>query len=170
MPNKTLIIISITACIMLLFAGCFYSTDPGRSGWQTTPSSADSSASASNNPTAVESAIDMSDKYAKLSEEAAALRQTKQNLTAENQKLKEDLQAARLELEKNQKELKQASELLAQMRLELNNWKENVLGFRDEMRDAQKAELEALLKILKLMGAEPKSEPIQSTQPTEALK
>jgi septal ring factor EnvC (AmiA/AmiB activator) len=156
MPNKTLIIISITACIMLLFAGCF-SNGPTRSGWQTDPSSGDGSAS--NNPTAVESAIDLSDKYAKLSEEAVALRQTKQNLTAENQKLKDDFQAAQLELEKSQKELKQAGELLTQMRLELNNWKENVLGFRDEMRDAQKAELEALLKILKLMGAEPKSEP-----------
>ena len=43
---------------------------------------------------------------------------------------------------------------MLQTRIELNNWKNDVLGFRGEMQDAQKAQLEALLKILKLMGGE----------------
>ena len=104
--------------------------------------------------TAVESAIALSDKYAKLSEEAAALRQQKQTLDAENQRLKNDLQSCRVQSEQAQKELTQANDLLLQTRIELNNWKNDVLGFRGEMQDAQKAQLEALLKILKLMGGE----------------
>jgi hypothetical protein len=40
------------------------------------------------------------------------------------------------------------------MRIELNNWKTNILGFRDEMRDADKTQLQALLRILKALGGE----------------
>jgi hypothetical protein len=40
------------------------------------------------------------------------------------------------------------------MRIELNNWKTSILGFRDEMRQADIAQLETLLKILKILGGE----------------
>jgi hypothetical protein len=40
------------------------------------------------------------------------------------------------------------------MRIELNNWKTNIIGFRDEMRDADKTQLQALLRILKALGGE----------------
>ena len=104
--------------------------------------------------TAVESAIALSDKYAKLSEEATALKQSKEALEVENQKLETDLKNYRSQLEQTQKELAQANDLLVQTRLELNNWKNDVLGFRSEIRDAQKTQLETLYKILKLMGGE----------------
>ena len=52
------------------------------------------------------------------------------------------------------KELTQANELLIEMRIELNNWKTNILGFRDEIRDTEKAQFEALLKILEVLGGE----------------
>ena len=39
---------------------------------------------------------------------------------------------------------------------ELSNSKTDILGFRDELRDADKAQLEALLKILKALGGEVK--------------
>ena len=37
---------------------------------------------------------------------------------------------------------------------ELNTWKTNILGFRTEMREAAKAQLEALLKVLEVLGGE----------------
>jgi hypothetical protein len=40
------------------------------------------------------------------------------------------------------------------MRIELNEWKTNILGFRDEMRNADKAQLQALMKILEALGGE----------------
>ena len=60
----------------------------------------------------------------------------------------------RRELEQAKKELAEANDLLIEMRIELNNWKSNIIGFRDEMRDADKYQLEALLKILKVLGGE----------------
>ena len=111
------------------------------------------------NPTAVESAIDLSQKYAKVSEEAAILRQKSQNLAAENQQLKEQVTSLDSQLQQAKKELTEANNLLVEMRIELNNWKADVLGFRDEMRDASRAQIEALLKILKTLGGEVKTEP-----------
>ncbi len=140
---------------ILPFVGCYRSENPSRTDWQLDNASAPKTVStAPQGPTAVESAIALSDKYAKLSEEAAALRQQNQTLDTEIQRLKNDLQSCRTQSEQAQKELTQANDLLLQTRIELNNWKNDVLGFRGEMQDAQKAQLEALLKILKLMGGE----------------
>ena len=156
MNVKTKIMVwTATAAILLQFAGCSHSESPTRTDMQlNSPSAANSTSAEPQGPTAVESAIALSDKYAKLSEEAAALRQNKQTLEAENQKFETDLKICRSQLEQTQKELTQANDLLLQTRLELNNWKNDVLGFRGEMRDAQKAQLETLYKILKLMGGE----------------
>ena len=104
--------------------------------------------------TAVESAIELSEKYAALSEEAATLRQRSQDLTARNQQLQEQAAAMDARLRQTQKELPEANDLLMEMRVELNNWKTNILGFRDEMREAETAQLEALLKILKALGGQ----------------
>jgi chromosome segregation ATPase len=157
MSVKTKIMVwTATAAILVQFSGCFHSEEsPTRTDMQSSsPSAARSTSAEPQGPTAVESAIALSDKYAKLSEEAAALRQSRQTLGAENQKLETDLKICRSQLEQAQKELTQANDLLLQTRLELNSWKNDVLGFRGEMRDAQKAQLETLYKILKLMGGE----------------
>jgi len=111
--------------------------------------------------TAVESAIELSEKYAKLSDEAAVLRQENQDFTARSRQLKEQVAALETQLQQTQKELGEANDILIEMRIELNNWKTNVLGFRDEMRDAEKAQLEALLKILKVLGGEVNAESAQ---------
>jgi len=109
-------------------------------------------------PTVVESAMELSEKYAKLSDEASSLREKIQNLTAENNRLKEQLTDTETRLQKAEKELTETNDLLVQMRIELNNWKVTILGFRNEMRDAQKAQLEAMMKILSALGAEVKTE------------
>ncbi len=106
--------------------------------------------------TVVESAMELSQKYAILSEEAAELRQQNRELAAGNQQLKEQVVALEAKLQQAQTELTEANDILVAMRIELNNWKLNIIGFRDEMRDAETAQLEALLKILQVLGGEVK--------------
>jgi len=105
-------------------------------------------------PTAVESTIELSRRYAELSDQVAALKQQKQQLLTENTDLRQKVRTLQDRLARAQEELAQANGLLREMVVELNNWKNNVMGFRDEMRGAQQAQLEALLKILKALGAE----------------
>ena len=111
--------------------------------------------------TVIESAIELSQKYSQLSEQTATLRGQNQDLTNENTQLKKQAAELDIKLKQTQKELTEANDLLIEMRIELNNWKSNILGYRDEMREAESAQLEALLKILKFLGAEV---PIESTQ------
>lgn len=111
---------------------------------------------ASEGPTVVESAIELSKKYATLSEEMSRLKVEKQDLIDQNTRLKEKISTLEPELTQTKKELTEANDLLVEMRIELNNWKTDVLGFRDEMREADKAQLETLMKILKVLGGEVK--------------
>lgn len=109
-------------------------------------------------PSAVDTAIELSEKYAKLSEEAAVLRQENNHLIAKNKQLKNEAAALDAQLKQTQKELSEATDLMREMLIDLNNWKANVLGFRDEMRQAEKTQLEALLQILQVLGGELKTE------------
>ena len=58
------------------------------------------------------------------------------------------------------------------MRVELNNWKTNVLGFREEMRQADTEQLKALLKVLTILGGEVKgtSNNSNESQEPESIK
>ncbi|MGE5297114.1 MAG: hypothetical protein ACM3VT_20005 [Solirubrobacterales bacterium] len=104
--------------------------------------------------TAVESAIELSERYAKLSDQSVTLRQENQRLTSENESLRQQLTDLDAKLKQTQKELSEANDLLIEMLNELNHWKSNILGFRGEMRDAAKAQLEALLKVLEILGGQ----------------
>jgi chromosome segregation ATPase len=117
--------------------------------------------SASQQSTVVESAMELSKEHAKLSEETAVLRQENKDLTARNQQLKGQVVTLEAQLQQTQRELSEANDLLITMRIELNNWKIDILGFRDEIRDAETAQLEALLKILKVLGGEVKTKSAQ---------
>jgi len=119
-------------------------------------------------PSVVESAIELSEKYAKLSEEAAALRQEKQDLTTKNQRLKDQVGVLGAQLQQAQKELTEANDLMIEMRIELNNWKADILGFREEMRNADTAQLETLLRILKILGGEVKAELVKGENKSSA--
>jgi septal ring factor EnvC (AmiA/AmiB activator) len=110
-------------------------------------------------PTVVESALDLSKKYAILSDEAAAMRQENQKLFSENRSLKERTASLEAELKQTKKELAETNNLLVDMRVELNNWKNNILGFRNELRQADSEQLKALLEILKILGGEIKPDP-----------
>jgi len=117
--------------------------------------------SAPQQSTVVASAMELSKEHAKLSEEAAVLRQENKDLIARNQQLKGQVVTLEAQLKQTQRELSEASDLLITMRIELNNWKTDILGFRDEIRDAETAQLEALLKILKVLGGEVKTKSAQ---------
>lgn len=103
---------------------------------------------------AVQWAIELSEKYARLSDQTVSLREENQRLTTENENLKQQIATVEARLKQTQKELGEANELLIKMLAELNNWKANILGFRTEMREAAKAQLEALLKVLEILGGE----------------
>ena len=114
------------------------------------------------NPTIIESAMELSKKYAILSEQAAVLRQENRDLIVQKQQLKDQVVAFETQLQQTQKELTEANDLLITMRIELNNWKVDILGFRDEIRGAETAQLEALLKILKVLGGEVETKSAQA--------
>ncbi len=129
-------------------------------------------------PTAVETAIELSKKHSQLSEKMFILRQEKQDLLTENGLLKDQLTTYKAQLQQTQTELTEANDLLIEMRIELNNWKVNVTGFQDEMRKADTAQLDALLKIFEMLGGEIQTEldqaqdavsgKIHSNQPEQA--
>jgi chromosome segregation ATPase len=166
--NRKIIILLILLLLMFLMPGC---VEPqGQAGVVTQSESAVQQdpepqirqsqiakrfqEPASQGQTAVASAMKLSEKYAELCEEAVALREKNQNLIDENSQLKERISVLEADLKKTQKELTEANDLLIEMRIELNNWKMDVIGFRDEIRQAESAQLEALLKILKILGGE----------------
>ncbi len=103
---------------------------------------------------ALDSAIELSKKFAALSEEMAKMQAEKEQLVVENKELKLQIEKLYPEAEQARKELAEANDLLVEMRIELNNWKSDVLGFREEIREADKIQLEALLKILRVLGGE----------------
>jgi chromosome segregation ATPase len=103
---------------------------------------------------AIERALEMSEKCAKLSAESAELQKQNENLRQEKQQLNSKLQQTQAELERAQKELSQANDLIMETRVELNDWKSDVLGFREELRQADIAQLETLKKIVELLGGE----------------
>jgi len=124
--------------------------------------------SAQQDAAAVESAIELAEKYAKLTGEMAVLQQKNNDLTADNSQLKDQLASVQAKLQQTQKELTEANDLLREMLVELNNWKVDILGFREEMRDADKAQLKALLQIFQVLGGEIKTESAQDANTASA--
>jgi chromosome segregation ATPase len=157
--KKTILLISLIPVI--LFLSCVSVQEPPRLseravsvGKQQVPSVANRFQESAPKSTVVESAMELSQKHALLSEQAAELRRRNKELASSNQRLKEQVVALEAKFLQAQKELTEANDILVAMRIELNNWKLNILGFRDEMRDAETAQLEALMKILKVLGGE----------------
>lgn len=109
------------------------------------------------NSNAIKSAIEVSEKYALLASEAAELKQQNKILKKENDRLNNDLKQTKGELNKTQKELSEANDMIMETTIELNNWKNSVLGFREEMRQANIAQIQSLQEILVILGGEEQS-------------
>jgi uncharacterized phage infection (PIP) family protein YhgE len=184
MQAKKNIMLSLTTTLLIfLLSGCSITKEPGtftvlpishkQPQQNTTQPPSDSVAKRfqdpiSGNPTAVDSAMELSQKYAKLSAEAAVMHQENQDLISKNLQLKEQNATLKAQLQQTQKELTEANNLMIEMRIELNNWKTDIMGFRDEMREADSSQLQALFRILKILGGEVKTDSARQDNATSA--
>ena len=115
-------------------------------------------------PTAVEQAILWSQRYADALDALAAKDEAMGNQREENRALAAKVTRLELKLEQAEKELSEANELLVEMQRSLDDWKKDVLGFREEMRQSAEAQMKALVKVLSLLGAEPTEEESDSEE------
>lgn len=155
--NKTKISLSILSTfftLSLITGGCSGLQEQNAPGDQETKVSKRFQQE-NNKKTAVESAVSLSEKHARLSEKHSELKEKYESKVEENQKLLEERNKLRARLKQTEKELKEANTLLKETVSELNEWKSNVLGFQQEVHEADEAQLRALYKILKLMSGEP---------------
>lgn len=112
---------------------------------------------------AVDTAMKWAGKYAEVSSKRDLLLQENSKLKQEQQTFQRQISKLQLELNRAEKELAQANSMLLEMKTELEKWKISVLGFRDEMRYSQKAQLDTLVRILTLIGGDVEQAP--ATQP-----
>ena len=157
--NKILLLISVP----LIFAcGCTYYVDEPLS-YKTAAQSAGPSReltaemfSASSNVQmdSIDDVIRLKENYESLIQKNAFLANENSELKKKNADLEIQLAKTQSDLESAQNEIAQANEFMTQMNQELIRWKSDVLGYRDENRKIQKAQLEALSKILKVLGAQ----------------
>ena len=101
----------------------------------------------------------MAQKNDQLKASVIELTNEKDELVDENERLIKRYEIMKDTLVQTENELQAANEMLMEMTTELNTWKGNVLGFREEINVAHKEQIKALVKILKLMGAEYASQP-----------
>jgi len=152
--------LAVSLTVALLLGGCTYAAPkPAQAPdvqVDTTPEKYEGGAGSS--LTSVESSLLLSEKYAALAVESEKTRQENKRLSDLNVELATQNAKLQAELEQASKELKEANAMLIDMRVEINNWKNSVLGFRDEMRAAQKAQLEAMVRIMQLLGGESREE------------
>jgi septal ring factor EnvC (AmiA/AmiB activator) len=109
--------------------------------------------------TLIESAVELSDKYAQLSKKNTELQQLNQGLQQENAQLKDNIQSWKTQLKQGEAQLDESNRLVMDLNGELQVWKKDILGFRSEMRSAATAQINALMKIMNAMGVEASSEP-----------
>jgi septal ring factor EnvC (AmiA/AmiB activator) len=151
------IIVATVFTAMLLMGGCSILNPQAPSATEPPPAQVQSEKFVEPDvkaPTAVESALIWSEKYTKLTEQMEQVQKKNFDLAEENRTLSNQVTKLQTQLDQAQKELGEANNLLIDMQKELTNWKTDVLGFRDEMRKAQKAQIEALTHIITILGGE----------------
>jgi regulator of replication initiation timing len=116
---------------------------------------------------AVESALAWSQRYQKVSDDLAKAQEENRDLLEKNHKLQLEGSKLQSDLASAQKELAEANQLLIEMRQDLDKWKSSVCGFQEEIRTANKAQLDATRKVIVLLGGEVSPSPA-TTQPAPA--
>jgi chromosome segregation ATPase len=106
-----------------------------------------------------------SQRYEELSKQYEYLRKEHVALVEQNNRMQQDTTVMKMELEQTRKELQQSNALLQDAHVELSKWKADVLGFREEIRQAQTAQLLALSKILRILGAESIESQVERPKP-----
>lgn len=141
---------------MQMTRGSDKKTDPAKQP-APAPPAPDSSAEAPKGPegpSPIEQALELSRKLKQAEEDVESLRKENKDLVERSAKLTTQAAQATMELSQAQRELQDANVMLREMKTELNNWKANVLGFRDEMRTAAAAQLDGTRRILRLLGVD----------------
>ncbi|KPK86767.1 MAG: hypothetical protein AMJ81_00455 [Phycisphaerae bacterium SM23_33] len=109
----------------------------------------------------VKTALMWADKAKQAMDTVVRLQADNRGLEDRNKRLLEQVAGLQGELAQAQKELRDANELLLEMRQDLDRWKTNVLGFREELRAAHQAQLEAMRQVIILLGGQPVAQPAQ---------
>jgi len=104
--------------------------------------------------TAVENALIWSEKYSEAVEKLAEAQKEKHEVENTNRQLSEEVVRLQQQIKQYEKELADSNAMLMEMKDELARWKADVLGFRNEMRQAQETQLVALQRVLKLLGGD----------------
>jgi len=97
--------------------------------------------------TAVDIAARLSEKYGDALERLNKLQENHQALIEKDKSSQQQIGKLKLGLARAEKELTEANAMLKEMQGELKKWKEDVLGFRSEMRQSQKALLEGVTRL-----------------------
>ena len=103
---------------------------------------------------AVDTALQWAQRYAEVSQKLAESQAENKQLLNEKQAQAEKVTKLQDDLAKTQGQLKDANTMLMDMKRELEKWKDNVLTYRSEMRDAQAAQMNVLVRIVKLLGGD----------------
>ncbi len=164
--------------VILMLTGCEWNTadsvgpeatnDTGTNGGQTyldKTAIRDDAGKDTNN--AVDAAIEWAKKYAKASAKCDQLLQENRQLRQKQLTHQQQVTTLKSELNSAEKELAQANTMLLEMKTELEKWKTNILGFRNEMRQSQKAQLDALVRIMTLIGGEVVEKPTAAKPATK---
>ena len=114
---------------------------------------------------AVDSALALSERYSQAVEKLTVLQTENKTLIERNSQLVGQTTKLQAELAQTQKELEDANAMLVDIRKELEKWKTDVLGFRQEMRQAQQTQIEATGKVLKMLGGDAPTLPPVATRP-----
>jgi chromosome segregation ATPase len=104
-----------------------------------------------------------SQRYDDLARQTEQLRESNTKLTLDNASLQQEVAKLKIDLQQCRSDFEQSNAVLVQAHQELSKWKADVLGFRDEIRQAQAAQLSATTKILKVLGAETSSTPSEKS-------
>ncbi|MCE5326292.1 MAG: hypothetical protein LLG01_07730 [Planctomycetaceae bacterium] len=103
---------------------------------------------------AVDTALAWAKKYAEAQMRVATLEQENRTLSDRNRVVTTQLDTAKGQLTTAQRELAEANAMMKDLEARLAKWQESVLGYRQEMREAQKAQMDAMVKVIRLLGGE----------------
>jgi len=119
---------------------------------------------------AVDAALEWAKRYSIASAELQKLQKEHRQLLKDNQDYRHETTRLKVELNRAEKELSEANAMLLDMRDDLEKWKADVLGFRREMRQAQEAQLNALARILTLIGGAVETPPPAAAAAAPAME
>ncbi len=112
--------------------------------------------------TLVERVVILSERLQHAHEQVIVLQKDNRELEGRNRNLLGQMAKLQMDLTQTQKELADANDLLLEMRVDLVRWKENVLGFRQEMLASRLLLLKRVEDVIRLLGGvveKPKPKP-----------